>query len=152
MERRTFCKLIAAAAAAKIVPSLAQSAQPDLPPGFNHYSRSYADFCALPPDKRLFYQISGQSIVETKLDEANWQSSLWNYNPTPSSIAGGLWDDVPTHTSIPNLAGEGPFQPTWDSLLGYEAPEWYQDAKFGIWAHWSPQCVAEAGDWYARNV
>ena len=45
-----------------------------------------------------------------------------------------------------------PFQPTWDSLLEYEAPEWYQDAKFGIWAHWSPQCVPEAGDWYARNM
>ncbi|HTZ90132.1 MAG TPA: alpha-L-fucosidase, partial [Alloacidobacterium sp.] len=34
----------------------------------------------------------------------------------------------------------------------YETPEWYQDAKFGIWAHWSPQCVPEAGDWYARNM
>jgi len=42
--------------------------------------------------------------------------------------------------------------PKWDSLLEYEAPDWYQDAKFGIWAHWSPQCVAEAGDWYARNM
>ena len=37
-------------------------------------------------------------------------------------------------------------------MLEYEAPDWYQDAKFGIWAHWSPQCVAEAGDWYARNM
>jgi alpha-L-fucosidase len=37
-------------------------------------------------------------------------------------------------------------------LLGYEAPEWYRDAKFGIWAHWSPQCVPEASDWYARNM
>jgi alpha-L-fucosidase len=24
--------------------------------------------------------------------------------------------------------------------------------KFGIWAHWSPQCVPEKGDWYARNM
>ncbi len=53
---------------------------------------------------------------------------------------------------IPNLAGEGPFQPTWDSLLQYECPEWYRDAKFGIWNHWSPQCVPEDGDWYARNM
>jgi len=36
--------------------------------------------------------------------------------------------------------------------MQYEAPEWYQDAKFGIWAHWSPQCVPEKGDWYARNM
>jgi len=37
-------------------------------------------------------------------------------------------------------------------MLEYEVPEWYRDAKFGIWAHWSPQCVPEAGDWYARNM
>jgi alpha-L-fucosidase len=29
-------------------------------------------------------------------------------------------------------------------------PDWFRDAKFGIWAHWGPQCVAEAGDWYGR--
>jgi alpha-L-fucosidase len=47
----------------------------------------------------------------------------------------------------------GPFQPNWDSLIaGYQAPQWFRDAKFGIWAHWGPQCAAEAGDWYARNM
>ncbi len=45
----------------------------------------------------------------------------------------------------------GVFQPTWESLSQFnEAPEWYQDAKFGIWAHWGPQCQPEQGDWYAR--
>ena len=29
-------------------------------------------------------------------------------------------------------------------------PEWFRDAKFGIWAHWGPQCVPEMGDWYGR--
>jgi alpha-L-fucosidase len=53
---------------------------------------------------------------------------------------------------IANLAGDGPYKPNWDSLQQYDAPEWYRDAKFGIWAHWSPQCVPEAGDWYARNM
>jgi len=47
----------------------------------------------------------------------------------------------------------GPFEPTWDSLAkNYECPEWFRDAKFGIWAHWSAQCVPEQGDWYARNM
>ncbi len=46
----------------------------------------------------------------------------------------------------------GKFQPTWDSLQQYQVPQWYQDAKFGIWAHWGPQCEPEAGDWYARNM
>ena len=44
----------------------------------------------------------------------------------------------------------GTYQPNWESLSGWECPEWFKDAKFGIWAHWGPQCQAEDGDWYAR--
>lgn len=47
---------------------------------------------------------------------------------------------------------QGPYQPTWESLAQYEVPEWFRDAKFGIWAHWGPQCEPEAGDWYARHM
>ena len=47
----------------------------------------------------------------------------------------------------------GPFQPNWESLAGrYKCPDWFRDAKFGIWAHWSAQCVPEHGDWYAREM
>jgi len=53
---------------------------------------------------------------------------------------------------LPPIA-DGPFKPDWNSLTQYEAaPEWYRDAKFGIWAHWGPQCQPEHGDWYARNM
>lgn len=55
-----------------------------------------------------------------------------------------------------NLQGEkivnGPFKPKWDSLEQYQVPKWYSEAKFGIWAHWGPQCQPEAGDWYARGM
>ena len=44
----------------------------------------------------------------------------------------------------------GAFTPDWESLSGWQCPEWFKDAKFGIWAHWGPQCHAEDGDWYAR--
>ncbi|WP_026768462.1 alpha-L-fucosidase [Asinibacterium sp. OR53] len=47
---------------------------------------------------------------------------------------------------------KGPFNPSWESLQHYKTPEWFRDAKFGIWAHWGPQCQPEAGDWYARNM
>jgi len=30
----------------------------------------------------------------------------------------------------------GPFQPSLESLTNYSCPEWFRDAKFGIWAHW----------------
>ncbi len=47
----------------------------------------------------------------------------------------------------------GPFEPSWKSLKeGYKFPDWYRDAKFGIWAHWGPQSQAEFGDWYGRNL
>ena len=52
----------------------------------------------------------------------------------------------------PRPIAPGAFQPTWDSLKQYQAPEWFRDAKFGIWAHWTAQCVPEQGDWYARNM
>jgi len=45
----------------------------------------------------------------------------------------------------------GRFAPTWKSLQQYQqAPDWFRDAKFGMWAHWGPQCQPELGDWYAR--
>ena len=44
------------------------------------------------------------------------------------------------------------FTPDWDSLKNYQCPDWFRDAKFGIWAHWGPQSVPMAGDWYARNM
>lgn len=52
---------------------------------------------------------------------------------------------------LPPIAS-GPFQPAWSSLTNYQTPEWFRDAKFGIWAHWGPQCQPEHGDWYARSM
>jgi alpha-L-fucosidase len=49
-----------------------------------------------------------------------------------------------------SIAAPMQFQANWESLGQYVVPEWFRDAKFGIWAHWSAQCVPEQGDWYAR--
>src|SRR5208283_1276387 len=46
----------------------------------------------------------------------------------------------------------GPFKGTRESLREWQVPDWYRDAKFGIWAHWGPQSGVEDGDWYARNM
>jgi alpha-L-fucosidase len=46
----------------------------------------------------------------------------------------------------------GPFQPTWESLRQFQCPDWFRDAKFGIWSHWGPQAVPMYGDWYARHM
>ena len=44
------------------------------------------------------------------------------------------------------------FEASFDSLLQYQCPDWFRDAKFGIWSHWGPQSVPMFGDWYARNM
>ena len=43
----------------------------------------------------------------------------------------------------------------WDSLKNYQVPEWYYDAKFGIWTHWGVYSVpayrgTHAGEWYPK--
>ncbi|MBB3033939.1 alpha-L-fucosidase [Alteriqipengyuania lutimaris] len=47
----------------------------------------------------------------------------------------------------------GPVEPTMESLREhFVVPDWYRDAKLGMWAHWGPQCAPEAGDWYGRHL
>jgi alpha-L-fucosidase len=46
----------------------------------------------------------------------------------------------------------GLFAGTRESLRQYRVPDWFRDAKFGIWAHWGPESAPEYGDWYARNM
>ncbi len=46
----------------------------------------------------------------------------------------------------------GPFAPSWQSLSQYQFPDWFRDAKFGLWAHWGPGNQPEMGDWYGRNL
>ncbi|MBA2396795.1 MAG: alpha-L-fucosidase [Ktedonobacteraceae bacterium] len=49
----------------------------------------------------------------------------------------------------------GTYKPdsSWATIAQqYRFPDWYRDAKYGIWAHWSPQSVPEYGDWYALHM
>jgi alpha-L-fucosidase len=54
---------------------------------------------------------------------------------------------------VDRVAAKGPFHPDWKSLESYQAPEWYQDAKFGIFIHWGVYSVPAFGnEWYPRNM
>ena len=44
------------------------------------------------------------------------------------------------------------FKPEVSSLRQYSCPEWFRDAKFGIWSCWNAYTVPGQGDWYARNM
>jgi alpha-L-fucosidase len=70
---------------------------------------------------------------------------------TGAAAAAGLC--LPTAArGLPRTPRAAEFQPTWASLAQYQTPDWFRDAKFGMWAHWGPQCVPEYGDWYARQM
>jgi len=45
------------------------------------------------------------------------------------------------------------YEATWNSLKQYQAPDWYQDGKFGIFIHWGVYSVPGFGnEWYPRNM
>lgn len=68
---------------------------------------------------------------------------VWLESPRAGAATAGT-------NNLPLAAG--PFKGTQESLQHFQCPEWFRDAKFGIWAHWGPQSVPMAGDWYARNM
>lgn len=60
-----------------------------------------------------------------------------------AAIQSGYANEVPQPTIKVSEADEpmakGTFEPEWESLRKYKTPEWFRNAKFGIWAHWGPQ-------------
>ncbi len=46
----------------------------------------------------------------------------------------------------------GRFNADLQSFKQYKYPDWFRDAKLGIWSHWGPQSVPMEGDWYARQM
>jgi alpha-L-fucosidase len=55
---------------------------------------------------------------------------------------------------IPTKLPPGPFQPTWDSLKeNYQVPQWFVDAKFGLFMHWGLYSVpAHHNEWYEKHM
>ena len=68
----------------------------------------------------------------------------WTRRSAVGAMAAGL--------ALPPAARAGVLA-DWSTLAAaWSCPEWFRDAKFGIWAHWGPQCVPEFGDWYGRQM
>jgi alpha-L-fucosidase len=75
--------------------------------------------------------------------DREWQASVAKYNAARAAI---LQD-------VDGQANDGPYRPDWEALCKYEIPQWYQDAKFGIFIHWGVFSVPGIGnEWYPRNM
>ncbi len=92
---------------------------------------------SVPPQDRSTEKQSAAAI-----DEA-WQKASAKYDKQRNAIL----------ATVQTEATAGPFQPDWQSLANYQAPEWYKDAKFGIFIHWGVYSVPAFGsEWYPREM
>jgi alpha-L-fucosidase len=72
-----------------------------------------------------------------------WQSASSKYDAQRDSLI----------KEVDTIDRQGPFRPDWESLQKYEVPDWYKDAKFGIFIHWGLYSVpAFANEWYPRTM
>lgn len=91
-----------------------------------------------------------QSSAMEKTSSANaeelaseWQKANAKYDPARKRIL----------AEVDREARNGKFRPDWISLSRYEVPEWYKDAKFGIFIHWGVYSVPAFGsEWYPRDM
>jgi alpha-L-fucosidase len=96
-------------------------------------------------------------ILYNRVLSATELTELWRYFSeryritSPAVMVAGSPPEVPAGSGIYPIA-PGPFKPGWRSMRQYACPDWFRDAKFGIWAHWGPQCQPEQGDWYAYHM
>lgn len=64
-----------------------------------------------------------------------------------------MYDLKPYLAEIDRVIAQGPYEATWQSLSNYQPPQWYKDAKFGIFIHWGVYSVpAFSSEWYPRNM
>ncbi len=76
------------------------------------------------------------------IDQA-WQKGSSKYDAQRAAVL----------EQVDKVDQQGPFRPDWESLQKYEVPEWYKDAKFGIFIHWGVYSVPAFGnEWYPRNM
>jgi len=75
--------------------------------------------------------------------DLEWQQSVSKYDAERNRLLG----------EAEKQAHDGPFRPDWATLIKYEQPQWYKDAKFGIFIHWGVYSVPAAeNEWYPRNM
>ena len=47
----------------------------------------------------------------------------------------------PLHPMLAEVIQDGPYEPQWESLVTHPIPEWFQQDRIGLSAHWGPYAV-----------
>lgn len=75
--------------------------------------------------------------------DREWQQSVSKYDAERNRLL----------AEADRQAHDGPYRPSWVTLMNYRQPQWYKDAKFGIFIHWGVYSVPAAeNEWYPRNM
>jgi alpha-L-fucosidase len=75
--------------------------------------------------------------------DQTWQKASSKYDAARKALL----------ADVERTANAGPYRPDWESLRNYEVPDWYKDAKFGIFIHWGVYSVPAFGsEWYPRMM
>jgi len=99
----------------------------------------------------LFAQTSASSdplaptedVKSAEQIDREWQQSVSKYDAERNRLV----------SEADRVSHNGPYKPDWATLIKYQQPQWYQDAKFGIFIHWGVYSVAAAeNEWYPRNM
>jgi alpha-L-fucosidase len=94
------------------------------------------------PGQATLQNLSTAKQSAAQIDET-WQKAVAKYDKQRDALL----------TTVERESKEGPFPPDWQSLANYHAPDWYRDAKFGIFIHWGLYSVPAYGsEWYPREM
>src|SRR6266567_4235371 len=75
--------------------------------------------------------------------DREWQQSVSKYDTERKRLL----------AEADRQANDGPYRADWATLIKYQQPQWYKDAKFGIFIHWGVYSVPAAeNEWYPRNM
>jgi alpha-L-fucosidase len=84
-----------------------------------------------------------QGLKSAEQIDREWQQSVSKYDGERNRLL----------AEADRQAHDGPYRPDWAALMKYEQPQWYKDAKFGIFIHWGVYSVPAAeNEWYPRNM
>ena len=75
--------------------------------------------------------------------DLTWQKASSKYDSARTALL----------QQVDKVNSEGSFRADWESLQKYQVPDWYMDAKFGIFIHWGVYAVPAFGsEWYPRQM
>ncbi len=75
--------------------------------------------------------------------DREWQLSVAKYDAKRAEIL----------NAVDAQDNAGPYRADWETLRKFEMPQWYKDAKFGIFIHWGVFSVpGSQNEWYPRNM